>query len=182
MCLLAMSQLQAEIIGGKIIFENETKVVRLDIPMSGIVPDYSSIQKRVKYYDEDGNKQIITPNQAREVSFVIGQEEIRMVSVNLTINLQLQAGGKRFLRLTVDGDKLKLLRFYDLTLQLRSTPQYQDILQKENHSKKVVDVRFRKEILAYFSDCPTLAKKIKDKKMTYKHLPAMVMYYNKSCK
>lgn len=181
----------AKKIEGTIIFENGTKrTVILKIPfrlLSGRA-DYQRLQNRVKFFD-NGEKMVLKPGEASEFSFSYRNEIVRMVSVpNSGLEGLFAKNNAIFLKLEMDG-ALRLYRFYATRTAAGggygATYSYQTedyYLQKKGEAlKRPKGLLFRKDMEEYFSDCPSVADKIKDKDFKRRDLEAIVMYYNKNC-
>ncbi len=180
----------AKKIEGTIIFENGTeRVVTFKIPfrfLSGRA-NYQSLQHRVKFFD-NGKKMVLKPGEISEFRFNYRNETVRMVSISHTGLEGLFARNKAiFLKLEIDG-ALRLFRYYATRVSggYGSTYSYQTeeyYLQKDGGKlKQPKGLSFRKDMVEYLSDCPSLADRIKDKAFKRRDLEVIVIYYNKNCR
>ena len=196
--LISSITLNAKKIDGKILFENDTVDVIFKIPFNFFTQElnYEKLQNKVKYYDSDGNKVILRPDQAKEIRFNDGFFEIRMLSRynSLGLGSMFSMSTNIFLKLETDG-YLKLFRYYYTQNSVGmyngttgtmtggysySVENY--ILQKGNlELKRPKGLMFRKDMIEYFSDCPELSKKIEGKEFRKNDLESIVRYYYIHC-
>src|SRR5688572_3920908 len=189
----------AKKIPGKIVLNNgETINVTLLIPFGFLSsqPTYTKLQMRARYIDASNKKVVIRPDDAKEISFDLNGQTIRMISVNDDLGLQsLFASQKRaFLKLEIDG-ALRLFTYY---FTQHSPGMYTGspggmtggtyynvdkfVLQKKNGPlKQPRGISFRKDMSEYFSDCPELVERIQKRDLRKGDLEIMVMEYNKKC-
>ena len=195
--LLNYLTLSARKIEGTIIFEKDTIDVTFKIPIKFFEqePNYEKLQYKVKYYDSKGNKVVLKPDQAKEIRFNDGFEDVRMLSrVNsLDLGNIFSLSTHIFLKLEIDG-KLKMFSYYytqhsagmynGTTGTMTGGYSYsveKYILQKKGQElKRPKGLFFRKDMAEYFSDCPELSKKIKEKDF-HKDVGRIVQYYNSHC-
>ena len=179
----------AKKIEGVIIFENGTeRTVTFKIPFRLLAShaDYEKLQHRVKFFDK-GEKLVLRPGEASEFRFTHQNETIRMVSISGSgLEGIFARNNAIFLKLEIDGP-LRLFRFfatrtgggYNATYTYQSAEYY---LQKGNGPlKRPKGISFRKDMMDYLSDCPTVADKIHDKDFKRRDLEVIVMFYNKNC-
>ncbi len=190
---------EAKKIKGKILFQNDTIDVIFIIPFKFFdqEPNYVTLQNKVQYLDSKGENVILRPNQAKEIRFKYGDEEIRMLSRFNSLDLGdlLPRNDYIFLKLELDGN-LKLFSYY---YPQYSTGMYSAatnsmsmgysfneekyILQKGNGElKKPVRLKFKKDIIEYIADCPALVQKIESKEFRNYDLEFIVQFYNSNCK
>lgn len=192
-------KLEAKKIPGKIIFANDTIDVIFNIRTSLLTdePKYSNLQFKVKFFDSNGKKKILKPNEAKEIRFTYQGENIRMVSKRNTLELGsiFNLGAYVFLRLKIDG-YLKLFYFYDTqsssgmynanTGTMSGGYSYTvtcSALQKgEGELKVPPSLTFKKEMSQYFSECPKLVEKIQSKDYRKNDLESIVRFYNSNCR
>lgn len=195
----AISSSEAEKIKGKIIFQDDTVDVTFNIPVNLLTqtPNYEKLQYRVKYFDKNGRKKKLKPDQAKEIQFRYNNENVRMLSMVNTVG-----GGSNmfsfnpniFLKLEVDGE-LKMYShyvtqhtpgMYNATTGMSPGYTYsfdRYLLQKgDSELKKPKALGFRKDMMEYFSDCPTLVQQIDNKAFKKADLEAIVIFYNSQCK
>ena len=196
--LIICFNLNAKKIEGKIIFKNDTLDVTLKIPFKFITqePNYQKLQAKVKYYDSDGNKVVLKPDDAKEIQFNYGNGNVRMLSRNNSLYLGniFFPSTNIFLKIEIDG-KLKLFNYYytqssggmynGATGTMTGGYSYSVesyILQKgESELKRTKGLMFRKDMVEYFEDCPELAKKIQEKEFRKDDMQAIVKFYNNKC-
>ena len=199
--LIFTFKLQAKKIEGQILFEHDTINVVMKVPIKFFKkePNFEALQNRVVYFDSQGNKKILEAGAAKEFRFKHKQKTIRMLSRKNTFSFHRESRSYLFLKLELDG-KLKVFNFYHQTEKLPaksisssgngpdiyvgsitlSTNQY--IYQKGNGQLREIDPKsFEEDMVKYFSDCPELSKKIKDKEVEYKDLGAITRFYNSNC-
>jgi len=196
-------KLEAKKVEGLIFFEKDTVKVTFEIPVSFFSEevDYQKLQYKVKYYGTDGKKIVLKPEQAKEIQFKDGYQEIRMLSRENTLgggNIFF-GSSNIFLKLEMDGSIKMFKYFYTQTspgmtvggggmaggtimVGGGSYNVEKFVLQKGNSElKRPRGLFFRKDMIEYFSDCPELAKKIENKDYTSDDLDAIVRYYNSQC-
>jgi hypothetical protein len=184
-------------IEGQIISSKGTRNVVFNIPFRFLSkePNYERLQFRVRYYDASGKLVTLKPDDAEEIRFTVANKQVRMLSRINTIGggsiFSTQAN--IFLRLEVDGP-LKLFHYY---YTQTSPGMYSGsgamtgghsysvenlILQKGNGElKQPRSLTFRKDMRAYFSDCPQLTERIEARDFRRADLEAIVMFYNSNC-
>ena len=113
---LVSLQVNAKKIQGKIILNNdETINVTFIIPFGFLAgePAYIRLQTGVKYIDSSNKKVMLKPGDAKEISFAINGQNIRMLSVDDDLELQsiFSSQEKVFLKLEIDG-AVKLFTSY----------------------------------------------------------------------
>lgn len=190
---------EAKKIEGKILFENDTISVTFNIPIKFFSqePNFEKLQYKVKYFDSEGNKIIIRPDQAKEIQFSYVFENIRMISRHNSLGLGniFSKSSNIFLRLEADGN-LKLFNYY----YTQSSPGMYNgatgtmtggysysvegfILQKgDGELKRPKGLTFKKDMIEYFSDCPALVEKIENKVFRKNDMAAIVTFYNTNCR
>jgi hypothetical protein len=182
---------------GIIIVNGKVKDVTFDIkvPLLGSEPNFERIQYKVRYYDENGKKKTLRPGDAEEINFYYQGKEVRMISCVNTLGLGdiFSNAEKLFLKLEIDGP-LRLYRYYFK----QSTGGYSAgagvytpgmtytvenfIFQKGNDAlMKPRSLRWRKDMLEYFNDCPGLREQIEAKDFRKGDIEAIALYYNQHC-
>jgi hypothetical protein len=167
---------------GGIVTNGTTREVTFDI-----TGDFEHMQRGVKYFDEEGKKQSLSPNDADEIWFNLDGEKVRMFSNTVSGVLR---SVKLFIKLEVDGP-LKLFRLYDRNYNSTSRSGRREteisvgsyfIYQKGGYTIDEPTVLFRKvDMLDYFSDCPALRERIEKSHLTDKDVKGFVTYYNENC-
>lgn len=197
--LITLSNVKAKKIEGLIILNNdETLEVTFIIPFGFLSPEpsYLKLQTRVRYIDSSNQKKVLKPDDAKEISFMHNGYEIRMLSVqdDLQLSSLFSSQTKVFLKLEIDGN-LKLFNsyatqqspgMYNASMGM-STGGYsysveRYVLQKGNGELfRPRGISFRKDMSAFFSDCPELVQKIQNKDFRKGDLELIVKEYNKKC-
>jgi hypothetical protein len=197
--LILTFNLEAKKIEGKIFFADGTVDVTFNIPIKFFTqePNYEKLQYKVKYFDSTGKKFVLRPDNAKEIQFKYDFENVRMLSRYNSLGLGniFSMSTNIFLKLEIDG-KLKLFKYY----YTQSSPGWYNastgaitggysysveryILQKGyGELKRPKSLTFRKDMVEYFSDCPSLVKKIESKDFRKNELEFIVNYYNSNCR
>jgi hypothetical protein len=182
---------------GVIIVNGNSKDVMFDINIRFIAgdPNFERTQYRIRYYDESGKKHILHPDDADEIRFDFKGMQIRMISVPNTIlgKSLFSNASKIFLKLEIDG-ALRLYRYYykqSTGGSFGAGGAYYPgatfsadnlIFQKGNGPlKQARSIRWKHDMLEYFSDCPELRERIESKDLRKKEIEAIVFYYNQHC-
>ena len=185
---------------GTIISNGTSRDVTFDIklPLIGGEPSFESLQYKVPYFDEEGKRRTLRPDDADEIRFKLGGIEIRMVSCEKTLGVGhlLSTASKIFLHLEVDG-AVRIYRYYlkektpgslsgggGINTQHDIDYFYLDniILQKgDGPLKQPRGLGWKKEMMEIFGDCPALSELIEGKEMRRDDVESMVLYYNKTC-
>ncbi len=211
MGLVLTIKLEAKKIEGKIVLENDTIDVVFNIPVNFFTqePNYEKLQNKVKYFDATGKKTSLRPDDAKEIQFKFEFENIRMVSRYNSLGLgnMFTTNSNIFLRIIIDGN-LKLFMYYYTQRTpgmvsnagsfgpsggFTGTSSFMTggaaysvercILQKGNGElKRPKGLTFKNDMVEYFSDCPSLVKKIESKDFRKDDLNFIVEFYNKNCK
>ncbi len=190
-------QLEAKEIAGYYISRSlDTVNVTFSVPVIffSAKPNYKKLQRKVKYYDSLHQHQVLFPSDVNEISFEYKGKKIRMLS--RLGNLGNYDGDMyMFLNLIKDG-KLKLFEYYEKTYYTGiyngatgvmtvggsyTTQKY--IMQKDNgYLFRTRWLSFRKDMMDYLSDCPSLAKKIDDRMYGNDDVEKIIDEYNSVCK
>ena len=182
---------------GTIISNGESQNVTFDIkvPLLAGEPNFERLQYKVRYYDENGQKRTLRPDDADEIRFKLGGIQVRMISCANTFGAGsiFSTASRIFLRLELDG-ALKLYRYYFKQNNSGYSagagayvpgPTFTHdnlILQKGNGPlKHPRGLGWKKDMLEYFSDCPALREQIESKDLRRNDIEAMVLYYNRNC-
>jgi hypothetical protein len=176
-------------VGGTIMFKGESRNVTFDIkvPLLGSEPNFERIQYKVKYYDENGKKQTLRPDDADEIWFDYDGGEVHMISCENTLGGIFSISNKIFLKVEIDGP-LRLFRYYykqRMSTGLPGGTVYvadDFIFQKGNGPLKQPKAwGWKKDMIEYFSDCPGLRERIEKKDLNRREVEAIVLYYNSNC-
>ena len=197
-----VNNLEAREVKGTIIFENDTLDTTLKIPGYGLssIPNYLKVQYKIKYYDKNRALRVLRPKDAKEIRFTFKGRNIRMLSRPNTNGLggfSLTSSTYIFLKvveLELEG-KAKLFNVYITEIgpavilgsggaspgaSANMSKKY--VLEKEGGELiRVRTLSFKKDMIKYFSDCPELVKKIKDKEFRMRDLEMLVVFYNDRC-
>ena len=188
-----------ELVKGKIITEKDTIYVTFKIPVTTFSsePNYIKLQEKVKYLDASGKECVLKPNYATEIQFSYAGGTIRMLSRFKSIFLGsiFSSNLYIFLKLDIDGD-VKLFNYYfrrssggmynGATGMYTGGGSYTSndyILQKGTGDLVVVHgISFKDDMSTYFSQCPALVEKIKNKTYRMADIATIVRYYNSGCR
>lgn len=96
---------------------NDTIQVTFNVPFyyKSELPVFKGMQHKIKYWDANKKKQILKPEQAREISFIAGGKRTRMISLYNNVGLDEYGPGDSsyvFLHLVTDG-KVKFYKYYE---------------------------------------------------------------------
>ena len=180
-------------IDGLIYLANDTVIATFVIPINSVTdePILEKMLEKIRYYDSSRNLWIITPKNAKEVRFTYNYKHIRMISVKNTLWLGkgLEKSDRVFLKLEQEG-RLRLYSYSQSqntqTIHSNSGSSFYTaqkyILQKKNSElKQVIKLGFKKDMMQYFEDCPTLHEKIKNKSFRKFEIKTIVKFYNQEC-
>src|SRR5688572_15032194 len=186
---------------GTIIANGTSRDVTFDIklPLVGGEPSFEGLQYKVPYFDEEGKRRTLRPDDADEIRFKLGGIGIRMISCEKTLGVGniLSTASRIFLLLELDG-AIRTYRYYStennpvtfggaggpFTQNSVNTPLFEDklILQKGNGPlTQPQGLGWKKQVMELFDDCPALTELIEGKEMRREDIETMVLYYNKSC-
>ncbi len=182
---------------GVIVVNGKSRDVTFEIkvPLLGNEPNFERIQYKVRYYDENGKKKTLRPADADEIRFNYEGIEVRMISCANTIGLGdiFSDAEKLFLKLEING-AVKLYRYY----YKQATGGHSNglggytpgatytadnfIFQKGKGDLMMPrSLRWRKDMLEYFDDCPGLREQIEAKDFRRGDVEAIALYYNQHC-
>jgi hypothetical protein len=197
--LVLCSTAQARKIRGQIIdWQGKSIDVIFNIPFKLLssTPNYEKMQYRIVYYDAKGQKIVMKPHEAQEITFVHNNQEIRMLSHVNTIGAGSIFSNNThiFLKLEIDG-KLRLYSFFYTQnsggMYSPATGGYSAgvaysvenyILQKDNSGLvQPRGISFRKDMSVFFQDCPSVAKRIQERDLRKGDLEIIVKMYNDDC-
>jgi hypothetical protein len=195
LAILSLST-HAKKVPGIIVVNGEVRHVTFDVkvPLLGSEPNFERIQYKIRYY-ENGKKKTLRPTDAEEISFYYLGREVRMISCVNTLGLGdiFSNAEKLFLKLEIDGP-LRLYHYY----YKQSTGGYSNgaggftpgitytaenfIFQKGNEPlMQPRSLRWRKDMLEYFNDCPGLREQIEARDFRKGDIEAIALYYNQHC-
>jgi hypothetical protein len=189
------NKFNGEKIPGKIITDKDTTDVTLRLYLEtsqniAIIP----IQDGISYVDKDGNVKAVKPGDCKEVRFKQAGDYTRMLS-----RMFMRADGSieyKFLKLAMDGP-LKIFEYY-VAPQYSRVDSKAEYSYKKTYTPKRIDyafqkgeksavklcetgVNFRDEMMAYFKDCPKLARLIERGDLSKENVFEMAMFYKESC-
>ena len=194
---LSFTNADARKIPGQVVDrDGNVKEVTLRVPFKFLrsTPDFESLQARIVYFDASGQRIVLRPDDAREISFVFKGQEVRMLSVLNTIGAGAPMFGRNkniFLHLKVDG-KLKLFNYYEtqttgggvvngVPMQNEYTQDY-DVLQlADQEPMQPRGLSFRKDMMEYLADCPIVTNLIESRDLKRRDTELIVMMYNDKC-
>ncbi len=144
-----------------------------------------TLQNRIHYIDNAGNRMKLKPNQADEVRFKYQNEEYRLISLPNDFGLisPFFSNPRIFLYLVKDG-KLKLYDFYYLqnTNGMGESTAHRLYLQLDNNAVRYFPhFIFKIELKKYLNDCPRLIEEIEKDNVNMKELDEIVDFYNTNC-
>jgi len=188
--------LHAKRIEGVIISKHDTTNVIFNIPF-GLTgnPSYTKIQNGVKYFKKGKKVKLSPDDNVKEIQFESQGELIRILSINRPSpsGSIFNSNAKSFLKLEKDGN-LKLFTVYVVQhnpgvvgangVQTGGGKSIQTVDMLMNEEGNYIDIpllSYRKRLAAYFSNCPQLANKIKNKEFRKSDVLSIVKYYNNYC-
>jgi hypothetical protein len=192
-------QAEAKKIQGKIVLNNnETINVTFVIPFGFLSsePSYLKLQTGVKYVNASNKKIMVRPDDAKEISFSVNGQDIRMLAVDDDLELQsiFSSQEKVFLKLEIDG-AVKLFTSYTTqsspgmyngatgSMSPGTTYNIEKFVLKKGNGRltRPRGITFRKDMSEFFSDCPELVERIQGRVLKKGDLEIMVREYNKKC-
>jgi hypothetical protein len=195
--LIFIFKLEAKKIEGQIFYKNDTVYVTMNIPVKFFTQEinYKKLQYKIKYFDSLGVKKVLRPDDAEEIRFTYQYEKVRMLSRTNTLGLGniFSMSSNIFLRIEIDGVLKLFTYYYTQSYQMNNTSigmsrgvffygEEKSILQKGDGELKIPKgLRFKKDMIQYFNDCPELSKKIEVKVFRKCDLDSIVRFYNRSC-
>ena len=197
---LSITHAEAKKVNGTIFFEKDTLDVIFKIPtgLLAIEPNYLALQKKVKYFNEEGEVKVLRPTDAKEIRFMFRGERIRMLSRPNNNNVEgilIRLAPSKDIFLKVRelqvGGKVKLFDLY-----IMESSSYggangmggthtvrKDVFQKKGEELyRSRGLFFRNDMMNYFSDCPELVKKIKKREFGRRDVKMIAEFYNEMCK
>lgn len=164
-------------------------VFKIPFRMFGSRPDLEGVQFRVVYFDKDNTRNVLRPDDAREIIFFHNGIQYRMLSRPRDFSGGIRFGQRRiFLHLLIDGEFKLFLHYYTQTSSNgpgNGSSSYQteeEILQLRD--KELISpnrIGFRKEMLRYIDDCPEVTNFIESRDLKRRDLGIIVSEYNKRC-
>jgi hypothetical protein len=152
--------------------------------------DMDKLQKEVTYTNAKGEKKTVSADDVSLVTFTYDSVEYRMLSC--PNKLKLEAGSSTpkyiFLKLEVDGTRLRLLRYYQVSTskingnELKSVSR-KYVLRKSNDTYLMPEIKdFKKDMTEFFSDCQGLVFKLSKNQFVKKDMVQIANFYNSECK
>lgn len=196
--LMVSTLAQAKKLPGKIVHKDggvSDVTLRIPFKFLSFSPNYEGMQYRVVYFDHNNERQVVRPDEVREIHFEIKGEVIRMVAVRNSLEGTLfNTNTHLFLRLLIDGPRLRLFRYYFtthspgmMTAGGAMSPGHtysvdNEVLQLDDgplmHPRGIA---FRKDMLRYLTDCPEVTRLIESRDLRRNDLEVIVHEYNKKC-
>jgi hypothetical protein len=193
-----------ELTKGLIIKGRDTAYVDFKIPINTLSDkiNYSKIQRKIKYYDVSGRKNVVKSADANEIIFYHKDDTIRMLTHIDPIMVPCEMCKTRyiFLELIIDG-KMRLFKYYDpggrgngmstgvggaIALSALSgnvvSPSKNSFgyyFQKGTDKIFSPGFRYKKEMIEYFTDCDIVVKEMKNNK--FHKMQELVKLYNANC-
>ena len=135
------------------------------------------MQIMLKYIDENGNKAVLAPGDAEQITFNYRGTDYKLVS------RIVEGYGMRFVRVRSEGP---LNTYYYVYRSYAPGVRYNiETLAIGTADKKLIVLReesYMDYLKAYFSDdCPNLAKAVAEGRYTWNTLDDAVLYYNQKC-
>lgn len=197
--LLSFHSLGYEKVPGIVIYQNETISVTFDVPIVMFTKewDFTRLQKGAYFYDASGKKRRVVPKQALEIQLFLGDTDtIRMVSI-----VHKGRARRTFAQLMNDG---KINVYFMMTppsnnvssgpggmpignagMHYHGSGAYRGyLLVKKGDWRpdvKAKRLKFRKEMIEFFSDCPQVVEQIEGQELTNKELSVVVDFYYQYC-
>lgn len=184
--VLSLATLHAEELPGVIYTADDTLNVFIKVPVDYINdhPLFWKLQNGMKYFDEEGQKQKLKPEDALAIKIDYYGTEYTMVSKDKSgpFGMSLKSG-KRIFVYEIIGGHQKLYRYYEYDKSNMGNPlQGFNYLQRGDGTLVSTDnISFKNKIADYFSDCPVLQKKILNKEYRREDLIKIVKFYNNQC-
>jgi hypothetical protein len=197
--LLIFDSANARKIPGQIIDRHgQTMEVVFNVPFKFLSskPNFEKMQYRIAYYDAMNNRKILKPDEATRIIFNYNNEEVRMLSCvnSIRAGSLFYSNTHIFLHLKIDG-KLKLFNYYYTE---NSPGMYNSSTggmtggYSYSFSKYVLQLgdeellqprglAFRKDMIAYLSDCPEVVSMIENRELRKGDLEIIVLHYNAKC-
>ncbi|MDR3704350.1 MAG: hypothetical protein P4L28_00400 [Paludibacteraceae bacterium] len=152
--------------------------------------DMDKLQKEITYTNAKGEKKTASGEDVSMVTFTYDSVEYRMLSC--PNKLKLDAGSSTpkyiFLKLEVDGTRLRLLRYYQVSTskingnELKSVSR-KYVLRKSNDTYLMPEIKdFKKDMTEFFSDCQGLVFKLSKNQLVKKDMVQITNFYNSECK
>ncbi len=189
--IMSMTQLFAKKLDGYFINkEMDTVNIDVNVPfkLTSSIPDFEKLQDKVKYFDKStGKKGTLYPDEVLEIGFSFGNLEIKMLSRPYFSGISSDNHDGIFLHLLIDGPMKMFLRYESGMTPLgdsHSRTYYEEIygFQREGEPVHWVEKSdFKKDMQAYFYDCPDLAVKIYKEEFQENKLRSIVEFYNSKC-
>lgn len=193
--LITIFSASAKQFPGKIITENGTRDVIFLVPRGSVpfIPDYHSMQYKIRYMNNQGRKKVLRPGQCLEISFSNNGEEVRMLSRKNTWETGPIFPFHRnlFLKVEVDGHMKLFRNYYKESVQAAGNTSslvqddythFRYLVQRGEDDLKLLNVLgFRSDMTNYFEDCPELVVRIDNRELRRRDAVEIVQFYNLHC-
>lgn len=152
--------------------------------------DMDKLQKEVTYTNAKGEKKTVSAEDVSLVTFTYDSVEYRMLSCPNKLKLEAESSTPKyiFLKLEVDGTRLRLLRYYQVSTskingnELKSVSR-KYVLRKSNDTYLMPEIKdFKKDMTEFFSDCQGLVFKLSKNQFVKKDMVQIANFYNSECK
>lgn len=169
---------------GIMIQDGDTIEVKVKMPI-GLDEkiNYNKLQRKLKCYDDKGEKNIVKAKQVDEVVLYYG-DTIRMLRHKDPIQVPCEMCVPKYvlLKLIVDGE-LKLFQYFNTSGSVSGIPHEEIYYYYQKRDEELFTstsyLHTKKEMTEYFSDCESLVQKIENKE--FKTSEQLVKFYNTNC-
>jgi hypothetical protein len=168
-----------------IMADGKTIQATIDIPDGD--KKYRHLQETVEYFNADGSKQLLKADEVKEISFANEGTQVKLVSIPYKdTGLENPAPADReniLVQQVVDG-KVSVYKFYYIEPGGQFAPSVVEkyLLKKEGDEfYEPAYMTFKKDMVGYLCDCPTLIDKIEEGQYKRKQLPLLIAEYNQTC-
>jgi len=171
--------------------DDDTLYVKLKIPVHANGDIYFlGLQYGTSYIDSKGEKQVFFSTYAKEFQFLWEGDLIRMISFKSTKEIgEVDAGyDKVFLHLK---SNVRISHFYYYKSVMGQNPirrkqngqYFVDVFKRKDEPLFVLNrFEFKNKAMAYFSDCPSLVERIRNKTYRINDMTGLIWFYNYRCK
>jgi hypothetical protein len=170
--------------GDGIIIKVNGDTVQVTLEISTGKNKFADMQDEVRYYDLNGKKQKLDADSILEVHFMCDSEQVIMVATpGIGDEINPPNNRKELMQLILTG-KIKVYKYYYYQQTSRGFgyEKMEYILQRKDEELYELGwLSFKKDLAKYLSDCPSLAKKIKENKYKMNDVPELIKEYNSIC-
>jgi hypothetical protein len=144
-------------------------------------PDFSRLEKCIRYKDINGEKKSLYPDDAQKVRIWFDGKTYWMKSI--LMSTRDHRGRKLFVCCLVEG-RMSLFLYQTLRAPRRGSGDRTVYLLRHvdgRSPKPLFFDGFKKTMGGYFSDCPALMKLIENRTFKERDMEEIVTYYNSKC-